>query len=175
MTSHHERYYESVRAKMTDARNSWSGSPGRQDTTRPRFIGHVFDPAGLLRPRRVSTFSGLITVLIVDDSEDQLHLLRRHFELAGCQVIVASTAEEAIEAYENLDLDLAVVDLVLPGMTGWDFTNLLQSDHPNTPVAISSVLDFEDYPTTEASLPKPVSRDSVRQVLSNCVPRWVAP
>ena len=116
-----------------------------------------------------------ITVLIVDDSEDQLNLLRSHFERAGCDVVSADTAESAILAYENDKPDLAVIDLMLPGMTGWELASRLRSRHPDCPVAISSVLDEDSYPVTEAALPKPVTRETVRRVLSLCVPRWSAP
>lgn len=116
-----------------------------------------------------------VKVLIVDDSEDQLHLLRRYFELAGCDVMTAASAESAIAAYAGTTPDLAVIDLILPGMDGWALTQRIQADHPDCAVAITSVLDAEDYPQSEGTLPKPVSRASVRKVLSNCVPRWIEP
>ncbi|MHB1171982.1 MAG: response regulator [Lacisediminihabitans sp.] len=116
-----------------------------------------------------------VKVLIVDDSDDQRDLLRRHFELAGCDVTVAESAESAILAYEAAAPDLAVIDLILPGMNGWALTERIQADHPDCAVAITSVLDEEDYPPSEAVLPKPVTRANVRQVLRHCVPRWIAP
>lgn len=116
-----------------------------------------------------------VKVLIVDDSDDQRHLLRRHFEIAGCDVTVAESAELAIEAYEEATPDLAVIDLMLPGMNGWALSERIRSDRPHCAVAITSVLNAEDYPVSQGALPKPVSRASVRQLLSRCVPRWEAP
>lgn len=116
-----------------------------------------------------------VKVLIVEDNDDQRHLLRRHFEIAGCDVITVGSAESAIVVYTAAEPDLAVIDLMLPGMDGWALSERIQADRPGCPVAISSVLDEEDYPPTRAALPKPVTRASVRQVLLNCVPRWVAP
>lgn len=116
-----------------------------------------------------------VKVLIVDDSDDQRHLLQRYFELAGCDVVVAESAETAIAAYEDVTPDLAVIDLILPGMDGWELTQRIQLDRPDCAVAITSVLNAEVYPRSEATLPKPVSRASVRQVLRHCVPRWIAP
>ena len=123
----------------------------------------------------VSTVNDRVRVLIVDDSEDQLNLLRRHFERAGCDVVSADTAETALAAYEDAILDLAVIDLLLPGMSGWELTERLRSTHPDCAVAISSVLDRDRYPVTRGALPKPVTRHDVREVLIRCVPRWVAP
>ena len=38
---------------------------------------------------------------------------------------IAATAESAISAYADLDLDLAVIDLMLPGMDGWALSERL--------------------------------------------------
>lgn len=117
-----------------------------------------------------------VKVLIVDDSDDLRDLLRRHFERAGCDVTVAESAESAILSYyEAAAPELAVIDLILPGMNGWALTERIQADHPDCAVAITSVLDRQDYPPSEAVLPKPVTRANVRQVLRQCVPRWIAP
>ena len=116
-----------------------------------------------------------LTVLIVDDSEEQAKLLRRHFEHAGCAVVISATAEHALHVYESVRPDMAVLDLMLPGMTGWELNELLSTEHPDCPVAISSVLGREDYPPANATLPKPVTRASVRQALVDCIPGWVEP
>jgi CheY-like chemotaxis protein len=117
---------------------------------------------------------GRVNILVVDDSEDQRLLLRRYFERAGCIVVVAATAHEAIAAYGELLPDLAVIDLVLPGMDGWELTHRLHADHPELPIAITSVLDESDYPGNHAALPKPVSAADVRALLTRCVPHWAA-
>ncbi len=115
-----------------------------------------------------------VTVLIVDDSDDQRRLLRRQFELAGCDVVVASTAESAIVAYNHQAPDLAVVDLYLPGMTGWELTARMHDDCPEVPVAIASVLPASEYPSAAAAMPKPITRADIRAVLGRCVPKWIA-
>ncbi|MDQ1556018.1 MAG: hypothetical protein QOI02_1020, partial [Actinomycetota bacterium] len=58
-----------------------------------------------------------VGVLVVEDSPDQLDLLRTNFERAGCRVTAVPTAEAAISAYTDSVPDLAVIDLVLPGMS----------------------------------------------------------
>lgn len=122
-----------------------------------------------------SVMTDRVSVLIVDDSEDQRELLGLFFELAGCDVVMAESAEAAIIAYESMDPQLAVIDLVLPGMNGWALTERIQADRPACAVAITSVLDPEHYPPSEAVLPKPFTRATVQEVLRRCVPEWVAP
>lgn len=121
-----------------------------------------------------SVITDQVRVLVVEDSQDQSGLLRRYFERAGCHVTIVETAEAAIESYRRETPDLAVIDLVLPGMNGWQLAEKLRTDRPGCPIAITSVLDAADFPIAEAILPKPFTGAQVRKVLSETVPRWVA-
>jgi CheY-like chemotaxis protein len=118
--------------------------------------------------------SDRVRVLIVEDSEDQRALLRAYFEKAGCAVVTVKNAEEAIPAYEEGAPELAVVDLVLPGMDGWTLVEKLRVGAPDCAIAVTSVLDARKYPAAQAILPKPFTRAQVLQVLRDCVPRWSA-
>ena len=120
------------------------------------------------------TETGPVRVLVVDDSDDQRELLRAYFEKAGCVVTTVENAEEAIPAYSSSNPELAVVDLVLPGMDGWALVEKLRADVPECAVVITSVLDSRRYPEAQAILPKPFTRAQILQVLRDCVPRWSA-
>jgi CheY-like chemotaxis protein len=116
-----------------------------------------------------------VRILVVEDSDDQRDLLRAYFEKAGCAVVTAKNAEEAIPAYQTTEPELAVVDLVLPGMDGWALVERLRADVPDCAIAVTSVLDARKYPAAQAILPKPFTRAQVLQALEDCVPRWSAP
>jgi CheY-like chemotaxis protein len=116
-----------------------------------------------------------VRILVVEDSDDQRDLLRAYFEKAGCAVVTAKNAEEAIPAYQTTEPELAVVDLVLPGMDGWALVERLRTDVPDCAIAVTSVLDARKYPAAQAILPKPFTRAQVLQALEDCVPRWTAP
>ncbi|MCU1528920.1 MAG: response regulator [Frondihabitans sp.] len=113
-----------------------------------------------------------IRVLVVEDSDDHRGLLKVYFEKAGCIVEAAATAEEAIVAYADRTPELAVIDLVLPGMDGWELIKHLQRDVPTCAIAVTSVLDPWRFPIVHATLPKPFTRADVLQVLEDTVPRW---
>lgn len=111
-------------------------------------------------------------MLVVEDSDDQRLLLQRNFERAGCDVAVAATAEDAIASYDAVAPDLVVIDLVLPGINGWELTERLRAARPECVIVITSVLDAADYPASDAILPKPFTGAQIRRVLRDFVPAW---
>jgi two-component system alkaline phosphatase synthesis response regulator PhoP len=70
-------------------------------------------------------------ILVVDDEEDILELLRFNLSREGCQVFCASSGEEALRLVQSEIPDLIVLDLMLPGIDGLEVTRWLKSD-PNT-------------------------------------------
>jgi CheY-like chemotaxis protein len=109
-------------------------------------------------------------VLIVEDSEDQRNLLRTYLEKAGCRVVAVPNAEDAIASYLLDTPQIAIIDLLLPGINGWELVRKLRHDRPECAIVVSSVLDTADYPAAEAILPKPFTRAQILQVLKDCVP-----
>ncbi|SHH63891.1 response regulator transcription factor [Desulfosporosinus lacus] len=60
----------------------------------------------------------MATILVVDDEEPILELLRFNLEKEGYLVCVAKDGQEALERVEKEQPDLVVLDLMLPGMDG---------------------------------------------------------
>jgi CheY-like chemotaxis protein len=108
-------------------------------------------------------------VLVVEDNPDQQDLLRRNFERSGCTVVVAESAEEAIISYRATRLDLAVIDLILPGIDGASLIAQLREECPDCAIVVTSVLDPADFPDSDDVLPKPFTRADVERVLENCL------
>ena len=79
-------------------------------------------------------------VLIVDDSPTEQHVFRTALEKQGFDTIVAGDGEEAISTAEQSHPDVIVMDVVMPGMNGFQATRKL-SRNPATadiPVVIVS-------------------------------------
>src|SRR5262245_44033158 len=71
-------------------------------------------------------------VLVVDDMADTRRLMRRVLERDGIRVVEAGTGERALEVIEQARPDLVVLDLRMPGMSGFDVARWVRShDEPD--------------------------------------------
>jgi DNA-binding NtrC family response regulator len=68
-------------------------------------------------------------ILIVDDDEIFLRPLQRTLEVAGYDVLVASSGEETMERLKRDDVDLVLTDKRLPGMDGVELVRRVKSEH----------------------------------------------
>jgi two-component system alkaline phosphatase synthesis response regulator PhoP len=70
-------------------------------------------------------------ILVVDDEPDLLVLLEEHLTQEGYQVITASTGMQAITKAREEQPDIILLDVMMPGVSGFDVCNILQ-DFPET-------------------------------------------
>jgi two-component system, OmpR family, alkaline phosphatase synthesis response regulator PhoP len=67
-------------------------------------------------------------ILVVDDEEDILELVRFHLAREGYQLTLAATGEEALKKAKHETFDLVVLDLMLPGLDGLEVAKALKAD-----------------------------------------------
>ena len=70
-------------------------------------------------------------ILIVDDSPTELHVLREMLAKSGFGVSTVSSGEEAIETLKSQRPDLILMDVVMPGMNGFEATRAI-TKNPQT-------------------------------------------
>ncbi len=75
-------------------------------------------------------------VLVVDDDEGLLHLLKMRLAAMGLQVTSCTTGQDALAAARRAIFDIAITDLRLRGENGLDVTEELLRIHPGLPVII---------------------------------------
>lgn len=67
-------------------------------------------------------------ILVVDDEKDILRLVSSYLQQAGFVVMVAVDGETALHMVRRERPDLLLLDVMLPGMNGWDVTSTIRSD-----------------------------------------------
>lgn len=82
-------------------------------------------------------------VLIVEDDPDVRHLLERRFARAGYRTAAVESGEAALTAVNAERPSLAVVDIRLPGMDGWEFIRRFRAlgSVGSAPVYVLSIVD----------------------------------
>ena len=75
-------------------------------------------------------------ILVVDDERDLALGIRANLEVEGYEVAVAYSGEEGLERVRGWQPDVIVLDLMLPGMSGYDVLAELRDFDPVVPVLI---------------------------------------
>jgi len=102
--------------------------------------------------KRVMTMSGgesekkAISILVVEDDGDAVILLSGIFEANGFRVVCAASGEEGLAALARERVKLALLDIRLPDMLGFEVLTRIRSNPltKSLPVIITSQVDEEE-------------------------------
>ena len=101
------------------------------------------------------------SILVVDDDPIVRNVVREHLRRNGYTVIETASGEEALEAVSKQHVDAVLLDLCMPGMSGWETLERLKKNEltAEIPVVVLSVLSpatrTPDVPTTQGWVQKP--------------------
>lgn len=75
-------------------------------------------------------------LLVVDDEDFVLDLLREIFEGEDCEVQVAASGSEALEMFRENQFDAVCTDVGMPGMSGWELAREIRELDQRIPIAV---------------------------------------
>lgn len=101
---------------------------------------------GVPRPDR------LRTVVIVEDQPDARRMLQILLESMGVQVFVAEDGKQGAELIERVQPDLALVDLGLPVMSGYDVARQVRTQLDGHPVRLIALSGYGQDSDVQAAL-----------------------
>ena len=67
-------------------------------------------------------------ILVADDDPDMLALVTRHLKTMKCKVVEASDGEMALELARKEVPDLLILDVMMPGKSGWEVCKAVRED-----------------------------------------------
>ena len=67
------------------------------------------------------------TILLVEDEDDLASIVEYHLDKAGYTVLRAANGQAALDALENVDVALVLLDLMLPDMSGVEICRHIRS------------------------------------------------
>ncbi|RPI14561.1 MAG: DNA-binding response regulator [Ignavibacteriae bacterium] len=91
-------------------------------------------------------------ILVVDDEKDILELIEYNLSKNGYRVQTAASGEDALELVKENDYDLIMLDLMLPGVDGFDICKIIKSDKQKANIPIVMVTAKSDEADRVAGL-----------------------
>ena len=132
-------------------------------------------PAGADTLHLVTADTAEARLLVVDDEPNIVELLSASLRYAGFEVATARSGTEAVRVAQEFQPDLLVLDVMMPGMDGFDVVRRLRGDGRRVPVLFLTARDStedkitgltlggDDYVTKPFSLEEVIAR--IRAIL----------
>ena len=106
-------------------------------------------------------------ILVVDDDKNTRRLMRAVLEGDGYTVTTACDGEEALAVMDREHIDLAILDIMMPRMDGYEFTKTLRSANSDLPILMVSAKQLSEdrkkgfLVGTDDYMTKPVDTDEM--------------
>jgi len=107
------------------------------------------------------------TILIIDDHEPMLRLISKLLESDGYSILTAQSGDEGIDLFHQTAPDLVILDVMMPGMDGWEVCRRLRKTS-FVPIIFLTALGSENDIVTGLTggaddyLTKPIRKDELR-------------
>lgn len=121
-----------------------SGSPadcGEPDTALQLSIDDVVVQSSHVEETRPEHVPG--TVLVVDDSAMHRRVISRYLKRRGHRVVAVPDGRAALEALEVLACDVLLLDVIMPGMNGFELLRILKSASKTADLPVIMVSSFD--------------------------------
>lgn len=113
------------------------------------------------------------TILIIDDSRTAIAVLKKTLEPTGFSIISAFNAEDGIEMAKTHQPDLILMDVIMPGLNGFQATRILRKESVTEHIPIVIISGNEQATEkfwgmrvgANGFLPKPVDRGELFHLL----------
>lgn len=108
-------------------------------------------------------------ILIIDDTADLRDLLRDYLQELGYQVLAAANGNDGLALYKEQRPQLLLVDLIMPGINGFDLIRQIRKTDRKTPIIALSGFHEELSAVqrlgVHAALAKPPELDELGQLI----------
>jgi CheY-like chemotaxis protein len=107
-------------------------------------------------------------IMVVDDEPDIVYVVRSILEKAGYEVVGANSGEEALDRLMEENPDLVLLDVMMPGIDGWETCRRIKEKSKHILVAMLTVMagvaDKEKsfrFSGADAHITKPIIEEKV--------------
>jgi len=84
-------------------------------------------------------------ILVVDDNEDNAHIIRDYLEARGYPISVAYNGDEAMALFDSVKPSIVLLDVMMPGRDGWQVCREMKESEIGADVRIIMVTALQDW------------------------------
>ena len=114
-----------------------------------------------------------LTILVVDDISENRNLLVQILKQYDIQTIEAKDGNEALKVFQNFEIDLVFMDIIMPNLNGYETIKIMKKDDrlKSIPIVVVSANVFEEDKKKaldlgiDSFLPKPINDESVMKLV----------
>lgn len=157
------------------ARSDGAGRGSEFIVQLPRMAGEPQKPQDCRSAPRHDRNDGKFdcSVVIVEDSPDNRRMLKQLLEVQGCRVVTAENGTKGLAAIEQYQPDIALIDIGLPGLDGYEVARQVRTNLGNTKTYLAALTGYGQPSDVRQALDagfdvhlvKPVNLDTLRQIL----------
>lgn len=114
------------------------------------------------------------TILVVEDDESLLKLLKESLTIAGFKVFTAADGFEALDVLNNVKPNLIITDLIMPKVNGIEFIKAVRTRFTGDQVPIVALTGVPEVIQAQAMsagadhlIKKPVKLTTIRKTIQN--------
>ncbi len=119
-----------------------------------------------------------VRILVVDDEVAVRLVLQRILEELGYHVVTAANGQEALDKMPQLNIRVALLDIMMPGMSGMEVLQQITTNWPETCVIMVTGVDDTQTAVEVMKLgaydyiTKPFMRDDVARKVQEAISKW---
>ncbi len=113
-------------------------------------------------------------IMVVDDEPDIVFLVQKILKNEGYDVVGASGGEEALEMVKTEKPDLILLDVMMPGMDGWETCKRIKEDDETKDIMVAMLtvksededkIQSFDYAVADWHIAKPIDRNKFSKTI----------
>jgi len=123
----------------------------------------------------------MTSILIIDDELSMREFLKILLEKEGYKISTAADGHEALELSAQINFDLAISDIRMPGMNGLELLSAFKIQHPDMPVILITAFASPDDAVTAMKndaidyITKPFNVEEIKKVIKTAIKRKTSP
>jgi len=92
------------------------------------------------------------TILIADDTEQNVELLQAYLDELGCRVVTAADGQETLDRVADSNPDLILLDIMMPKVSGFEICRKLKGNPATRPIPICMVTALNEEGDVEKAV-----------------------